>query len=80
MSVICKGPVIRVRTNSSSGMPDAFSTTQPRMSVLYPYTKASPGCATNGSVPRRSMVSQIGSLLSAVYQPFPAAGPRPFAS
>ena len=29
-----QGPVIRVRTNSSSGMPDARSTTQPRMSVL----------------------------------------------
>ena len=52
----------------------------PRMSVLYPYTHASPGCATNGSVASRSIDSQIGSLLSAVYHPKPAAGPRPFCS
>ena len=29
---------------------------------------------------RRSIVSQIGSFLSAVYQPNPAAGPNPFSS
>ena len=34
VSFIPTGSVMRVRTNSSSGTPEARSTTQPRMSVL----------------------------------------------
>ena len=36
VSLMPSGPVMRVRMKSSSESPDARSTTQPRMSVLYP--------------------------------------------
>src|SRR5678815_1668771 len=78
VSFIRNGPVIRVRMNSSSETRDTFSTTQPRMSVLYPYTHASPGWRRKGSDARRSIVEHTGSSLSAVYHPHPAAGPSPF--
>jgi hypothetical protein len=36
------------------------------MSALYPYRKASAGCATQGSVPKRSMVADRLVLVGSV--------------
>ena len=58
-----EGSLIRSAMNRSRGLPEARSTTQPRMSVLYPYTYASPGCATKGSVASRSIDSQMPFVL-----------------
>src|SRR5260370_37024 len=38
-----------------------------------------PGAPRKGRVGSGSMVVQLGSSLWGVYQPYPAAGPRPFA-
>ena len=79
VSFMPSGPVIRVRMNSSSGMPGRALDDAAEDVGVVAVDPGSPGCATNGSVPSRSIVSQIGSSLSAVYQPLPAAGPGPLA-
>ena len=71
MSFIPSGSKMRVRKNSSRGLPETTSTSRPSTSTPKLYSQRSPGLKNNGTPARRltlsSMVPSYGSRPCATF-------------